>query len=96
MGALALGIDLGTTAVKAMVLDDAGTPLALGSAPTRLITVSCMTISRSVPGYILPPIEEYSPSVFSRTIIISMSPGFLLASGRGTPGMARAGRRLTY
>ena len=34
------------------------------STPMRLITVSCTTTSRSVPGNILPPIAEYSPSVF--------------------------------
>jgi hypothetical protein len=39
---------------------------------------------------------EYSPSVFSRTIIMSMSPGPRPASGERTPGMSLAGRRLTY
>jgi hypothetical protein len=66
------------------------------STPTRLSTVSCMTISRSVPGHIRPPIEEYSPSVFSRTTQKSMSPGLRLASGDGTPGIRRTGRRLMY
>src|SRR5438477_3220205 len=42
------------------------------------------------------PIEEYSPSVFSRTTQKSMSPGLRLASGDGTPGISRTGRRLTY
>ncbi|MNL09530.1 hypothetical protein D3C87_1302950 [compost metagenome] len=37
------------------------------STPTRLITVSWTTISRSVPGNMRPPMLEYSPSVFSRT-----------------------------
>ena len=45
------------------------------STPTRVITVSCTTTSRSVPANILPPIAEYSPSVFSRTTQKSMSPG---------------------
>ena len=44
----------------------------------------------------LPPIAEYSPSVFSRTTQKSMSPGLRLASGDGTPGISRTGRRLTY
>ena len=35
---LSLGIDLGTTAVKAAVVDAAGKVVAFGSAPTRLIT----------------------------------------------------------
>jgi hypothetical protein len=46
------------------------------STPTRDITVCCITISRSPPSYMRPPMLEYSPSVFSRTISISMSPGF--------------------
>ena len=66
------------------------------STPMRLITVSCMTISRSVPANIRPPIAEYSPSVFSRTTQKSMSPGLRPASGDGTPGISRTGRRLTY
>ena len=37
-GDLALGIDFGTTAVKAMVVDEQGREVALGSSPTRLIT----------------------------------------------------------
>ena len=43
-----------------------------------------------------PPIAEYSPSVFSRTTQKSMSPGLRPASGDGTPGISRTGRRLTY
>jgi hypothetical protein len=66
------------------------------STPTRDITVSWMTISRAVPEYILPPIEEYSPSVFSRTTRKSISPGLRLASGEGAPAIKRTGRRLTY
>ena len=38
------------------------------SVPWRLNTLSCSTISRSVPSNILPPTLEYSPSVFSRTM----------------------------
>ena len=37
------------------------------SAPWRENTDSWITISRSVPSYITPPSEVYSPSVFSRT-----------------------------
>ena len=66
------------------------------STPVRVITVSCMTISRSVPSKILPPMLEYSPSVFSRTTKKSTSPGTRPASGLVTPGISFAGRRLTY
>jgi hypothetical protein len=37
------------------------------STPTRVITVSWTTVSRSVPSKILTPMLKYSPSVFSRT-----------------------------
>ena len=60
------------------------------------MTVSCTANSRSVPGNMRPPMEEYSPSVFSRTTQKSMSPGLRLASGAWTPGIRRTGRRLTY
>ena len=40
--------------------------------------------------------DEYSPSVFSRTTKKSISPGFLPASGDFTPGIRRTGRRFTY
>src|SRR5260370_1388832 len=43
-----------------------------------------------------PPIELYSPSVFSRTTQKSISPGLRLASGDGTPSNSRTGRRFTY
>ena len=66
------------------------------STPTRVITVSCNTTSRSVPSKILPPTSEYSPSVFSRTIMKSISPGTRPASGLITPGISRTGRRFTY
>ena len=70
--------------------------LSTRSTPMRVITVSCITTSRSVPANILPPMEEYSPSVFSRTTQKSMSPGPRPASGLGTPGIRRTGLRLTY
>ncbi|HUT37290.1 MAG TPA: FGGY family carbohydrate kinase [Planctomycetota bacterium] len=38
MSRLAMGIDLGTTAAKAVVLDGAGAVVASGAAPTRLLT----------------------------------------------------------
>jgi hypothetical protein len=38
------------------------------SQPKRVSTVSWMTISWSVPGNMRPPISEYSPSLFSRTM----------------------------
>ena len=41
--------------------------LRIRSTPVRVMTVSWMTVSRSVPSKILPPMLEYSPSVFSRT-----------------------------
>ena len=66
------------------------------STPMRVNTVSCTTTSRSVPANMRPPIAEYSPSVFSRTTQKSMSPGLRPASGDGTPGISRTGRRLTY
>ncbi len=37
------------------------------SVPWRLKIDCCITISRSVPSYMRPPTELYSPSVFSRT-----------------------------
>src|ERR1051326_4276991 len=66
--------------------------LSTRSTPMRVSTVSCITTSRSVPGKMPPPIEEYSPSVFSRTTQKSMSPGLRPASGEGTPGISRTGR----
>ncbi|MNT02829.1 hypothetical protein D3C72_1373390 [compost metagenome] len=71
------------------------------STPTRDITVSCTTISRGVPWYMRPPMLEYSPSVFSRTMYMSISPGARGVPSRRTtgatmPGIRRAGRRLMY
>ena len=48
-----------------------------------------------------PPMLEYSPSVFSRTMYMSISPGCARLPSRRTtgammPGIRRAGRRLTY
>ena len=66
------------------------------SLPTRVKIEVCNTNSRSVPAYITPPTAEYSPSVFSRTMNMSMSPALRPASGHGTPSNSRAGRRLMY
>ena len=37
------------------------------STPLRVNVACCTTTSRSVPSNMRPPIDEYSPSVFSRT-----------------------------
>src|SRR6201999_1310261 len=70
--------------------------LRMRSTPIRVITVCWVTNSRSVSGNIRPPTDEYSPSVFSRTTQKSISPGLRVASGDGTPGISRTGRKLTY
>jgi hypothetical protein len=49
-----------------------------------------------VPAQAGAQVGEYSPQVFSRTTWKSMSPGFLLGSGHGMPGIRRTGRRFTY
>src|SRR5699024_7027515 len=66
------------------------------SMPVRVMTVSWMTVSRSVPSNMRPPTDEYSPSVFSRTTQKSTSPGSRPASGLGTPLSSLTGRRFTY
>ncbi len=70
--------------------------LTTRSTPWRVITVSWMAISRAVPPNRRPPALEYSPSVFSRTISMSIAPGRRSASGDFMPGSSRAGRRFTY
>src|SRR5947207_7191737 len=40
--------------------------------------------------------DEYSPSLFSRTTQKSMSPGLRSRSGEGTPGINRTGRMFAY
>ena len=64
--------------------------------PTLVITVSWTTNSLSVPSNILPPMELYSPSVFSLTIKKSMSPGFFPVGGEGTPGINFTGLKFIY
>ena len=51
-----------------------------GRSRERVRIVSWTTISWSVPGNIRPPISEYSPSLFSRTIRKSMAPGLRRAA----------------
>src|SRR6266508_829243 len=48
--------------------------LSMRSVPARVKVLCCTTVSRSVPSKMRPPIDEYSPSVFSRTTQKSMSP----------------------
>ena len=50
----------------------------------------------SVPSKLRPPTAEYSPSLFSRTTMKSMSPGSRSASGEWMPGISRTGRMLAY
>ena len=66
------------------------------SVPARENTLCWNTTSRGVPSYMRPPTDEYSPSVFSRTTRKSISPGRRPASGDGTPGIRRQGRKFTY
>ena len=56
------------------------------SVPRRVNMLLCTTISKGVPVFNRPPTGAYSPSVFSRKITMSMSPGFLPAKGEVTPG----------
>ena len=56
---------------------------ARAPSPSRVKTDSCITISRSVPSNITPPTAEYSPSVFSRTIIIVDVAGLAARERRG-------------
>ena len=64
--------------------------------PRRVKTLVCSTISSSVPSKLRPPMAEYSPSLFSRTTMKSMSPGCRSASGDLMPGISRTGRMLAY
>src|SRR5216684_3094222 len=64
--------------------------------PRRVKTVCWTAISSSVPSYRRPPIFEYSPSLFSRTMQKSIWPGFQFFSGVSIPSKSRTGRRLTY
>jgi hypothetical protein len=62
-----------------------------GRRPKRDITVSCITISRSLSGYMRPPMLEYSPSVFSAHDHHVDVARLQAASGERTPGISRAG-----
>ena len=66
------------------------------STPTRVKTDSCSTNSSGRPALCRPPIAEYSPSEFSRTMTSSSSSAFRPASTDVVPGSSRTGRRLTY
>ena len=66
------------------------------SVPRRVKTASWTASSSSVPWCRRPPISEYSPSLFSRTITMSTSAGVTSRSGEGMPGHSRTGRRFTY
>ena len=66
------------------------------SVPLRVKTDSWTASSSSVPWCSRPPISEYSPSLFSRTITMSTCSGVTSRSGEGMPGQSRTGRRLTY
>ena len=50
------------------------------SVPRREKIACWVANSFSVPSYMRPPIDEYSPSLFSRTTQKSMSPGLRPAS----------------
>ena len=66
------------------------------SVPRRVNTDSWTASSSSVPWCRRPPISEYSPSLFSRTITMSTSSGAMSRRGEGMPGHSRIGRRFTY
>ena len=83
------------TCLRLRVLASSKAKRRMRSVPRRVNTESCVTNSCSVPAYIRPPSDEYSPSLFSRTTQKSMSPALRFASGHGTPGMRRTGRKFT-
>ena len=66
------------------------------SVPLRVKSDSWTAISSSVPWCSRPPISEYSPSLFSRTMTMSTCSGVTSRSGEGIPGQSRIGRRFTY
>ena len=66
------------------------------SVPLRVKIASCTASSSSVPWCSRPPISEYSPSLFSRTITMSTVSGVAFLSGEGMPGQSLTGRRFTY
>ncbi len=55
------------TCLRARLCARSKANLSRRSAPLREYTDSWITTSRSVPSYMMPPSEVYSPSVFSRT-----------------------------
>jgi hypothetical protein len=70
--------------------------LMIRSVPLRVKIASCTASSSSVPRCSRPPISEYSPSLFSRTITMSTVSGVAFLSGDEIPGQSLTGRRFTY
>jgi len=64
--------------------------------PRRVKMPDCCATSCGVPAWMRPPTNAYSPSVFSRTQIMSMSLAVRSASGDLIPASRRIGRRFTY
>jgi len=66
------------------------------ATPVRVKTEVSVATSSGRPRCTRPPFPEYSPSLFSRTITQSRSPGEQFLSGAVIPGRTRAGRTLAY
>ena len=66
------------------------------STPTRVKIAVSVATSSGRPRCARPPCPAYSPSLFSRMISQSRSPGPALRSGEVTPGRMRVGRTLAY
>ena len=64
--------------------------------PVRVNIDTSVATSSGWPRCALPPIPEYSPSLFSRTITQSRSPGLQFRKGEDIPGNIRAGRTFAY
>ena len=64
--------------------------------PTRVKIDTSVPTSSGRPLWARPPLPEYSPSEFSRTMTQSRSPGAQLRSGGVMPGRMRVGRTLAY
>ncbi len=64
--------------------------------PTRVKIATSVPTSSGKPRWVRPPLPEYSPSEFSRTMTQSRSPCPRLRSGEVTPGRILVGRTLAY